>query len=345
MLNKGSSYFWADRIRIFAPFFVMLLHASAQLVAQFGQVRADWWYTAYFMDVFARPCVPLYVMLSGCFILNRDYTIPKFFKKRVLRVLLPFIFWSILLTLGNIVIFKKTYVISHFPMQFFTEPIYYHLWYVYMLMSLYLITPVLRGWIVSMGSNYAPLHYFIATWFIVSTIIPIFTFVTGKYIAFQTQYVYGFIGYYVLGYYIGNCTIPISRNRQNWYAFIMWLVGFLFTAIAVYVHSTHSGKLNEFFFDNLQPNLILMSVGMFVLFKNLIPEGIEGRKTKLIKNISYGLYLSHGFVLDIIRCFWIDHTFIHPIIAIPIMAILCFIICTALIYAIRKIPYGKYITG
>lgn len=344
-MNKVNNYYWADTIRVFAPFFVMLLHAAAPLVASYGNVRSDWWWTGFIIDSFARPCVPLYVMLSGCFILNRDYTLPDFFRKRVFRVLLPFFFWSVILVTCNILIFKKNYNWSHFPIQFLTEPVYYHLWYVHMLISLYLITPLLRSWIKQMGNDYTQLYYFIGIWFIISTIFPIFYQLTGKSIVFQTQYIFGFIGYYILGYYIGNCNIPISKEKQNKIGFILWISGFILTIFAVYYHSLRSGKLNEFWFDNLSPNLIIMSVGMFILFKNLIPQKHEGKKTKFIKKISYGLYLSHAFMLDIIKEYWFNYTFIHPIIAIVLSAIICYISCSLIIAVIQRIPYGKYLTG
>jgi len=323
----------------------MLLHAAAPLVAAFGKVRSDWWWTGYLIDCFARPCVPLYVMLSGCFILGRDYTLPNFFHKRVFRVLIPFFFWSVILTICNIVIFQKNYDWAKFPIQFFTEPIYYHLWYVHMLISLYLITPILRGWIKQMGNDYTQLYYLVGVWFLVSTLFPVFYLLTGKTIVFQTQYVFGFIGYYVLGYYIGNCEMPINKSNQNKIAFAMWLSGFLITMIAVYYHSTISGYLNEFWFDNLMPNLILMSVGMFVLFKNLIPEKEEGHKSVFIKKISYGLYLSHAFMLDIIKEYWFNYSFIHPLIAIFLSALICYVSCSLIIAIIQRIPYGKYLTG
>ena len=41
----------------------------------------------------------------------------------------------------------------------------------------------------------------------------------------------------------------------------------------------------------------------------------------------------------------VDWDLIHPLIGIPLTAIITLIVSVAIVYLIRKIPFGKYISG
>lgn len=48
---------------------------------------------------FLRPCVPLFVMLTGMLLLPVKQEIGEFYHKRMLRVIIPFVIWSLLYNL------------------------------------------------------------------------------------------------------------------------------------------------------------------------------------------------------------------------------------------------------
>ena len=93
------------------------------------------------------PGVSLFLIISGVLLLSRDEPVGVFFKKRFLRILPPFLFWSLVtFTLGRLMEGNRDF--PHFLPDYFRDlatggshGIY---WFVYMIIGLYLVTPVLR---------------------------------------------------------------------------------------------------------------------------------------------------------------------------------------------------------
>ena len=50
-------------------------------------------YISVFFDCFRDFSIPIFVMLSGALLLGKKDTLIKFFKKRLSRLFIPFLFW------------------------------------------------------------------------------------------------------------------------------------------------------------------------------------------------------------------------------------------------------------
>lgn len=96
-----------DVLRVIATMAVIILHVDGKIwYTQLG-VDNDRWIVANFFDGFARWSVPVFFMLSGYFILGKEIEVPKFYKKRLLRIVLPLLFWSICYMVGDTLIRNK----------------------------------------------------------------------------------------------------------------------------------------------------------------------------------------------------------------------------------------------
>ena len=112
MKTKKERIFYFDFLRAFAIIGVIICHVNfffgplttpLEIIAQLT-----------FHDI-GRIGVPLFLMISGALLLNRDYSsLSDFLKKRFIRIVYPFIFWMILITLTNLY-FKKTPLYIHAP--------------------------------------------------------------------------------------------------------------------------------------------------------------------------------------------------------------------------------------
>lgn len=88
---------WADLLRFIAIFMVICSHsadpfnvsAEARLNPEF-----NFWGSAY--GSFFRPCVPLFAMLTGMLLLPVKQSMGAFYKKRITRVLVPLVIWSVI---------------------------------------------------------------------------------------------------------------------------------------------------------------------------------------------------------------------------------------------------------
>ncbi len=138
--------FCFDFIRAIAIFLVICIHSMGNVNLGVETGDSDAKIVNSFMG-FIYSGVPLFVMLSGSLLIGKEEKITIFFKKRITRMLLPFVFWSIVV--GSILYIQNGGRNVEGGMSFvlnglFTSGVHSIYWYVYMILGLYLITPVLR---------------------------------------------------------------------------------------------------------------------------------------------------------------------------------------------------------
>src|ERR1051326_7913367 len=86
-----------DLIRVLAIAQVILVHiVSPWIYVVSATDRTSWWLLNAVMS-FAKPYVPLFVMVSGALLLNPTKTesLRVFFNKRFSKIAIPFIAWSV----------------------------------------------------------------------------------------------------------------------------------------------------------------------------------------------------------------------------------------------------------
>lgn len=342
--NNVNRIQWVDPLRVLATFSVIFLHASAPLVAQFGTISNSHWWVGNIYDSMVRFCVPIFLMISGALILPKTYESTKIFlKKRVLRIIPPFLLWSfiyIVLLLADQIHngenFTSTEILRYIFHQL-KNGASYHLWYIYLIIGLYLFFPIIQGWINN--RNRKEIKYFLIIWLI--TIIISIPYVNIIKPAIEISYFSGFIGYPILGYYLSTSNFEIKKKKATYISLI--LLGVVVTMFGTYFLSNHLNSFTETFYDYLTLNVILASAGVFLLFKDYVR--IHSKIIKFLSKYSYGTYLAHALVLTVLKKIGISYAFIHPIIGIPVASVLCLIISTLIIYGINKLPLGKYISG
>lgn len=99
-MEKANRIVWADVARLTAILMVICIHCADPFNVS-PEARSNpeynWWGSIY--GTFMRPCVPLFVMLTGLLLLPVKMDIGAFYKKRMLRVAVPFVVWSLLYNL------------------------------------------------------------------------------------------------------------------------------------------------------------------------------------------------------------------------------------------------------
>lgn len=135
-----------DIIRFLAIFLVVCIHSMALVDAarDAGDVTAR--VVSALMNIIYCG-VPLFVMLSGALLLGKDEPMKVFFKKRLSRVLIPFLVWSVIVGAilylqggGRSIVGYTLYELKSVA----TTGVHGIYWYVYMIIGLYCLTPVLR---------------------------------------------------------------------------------------------------------------------------------------------------------------------------------------------------------
>ncbi|MFT3751931.1 MAG: acyltransferase family protein [Paludibacter sp.] len=151
-------------------------------------------------------------------------------------------------------------------------------------------------------------------------------------------------GYLVLGYYLSKLATTTSKIR--FCAGTVFTVSVGVSALATYLFSRQAGRLDLSIYGYLSINTIIQSIALFVWIKDL---SIKDKNSSIIQsqisNYSYGIYLVHIIVIGILFRNGIYWSFAHPLLSLPLLTIGVLICSFGIIFVLRKIPFGKYISG
>lgn len=347
---------YIDYLRIIATIAVIVTHVSAGFLYEFNFEDTTWW-IGLLSAGSMRFCVPVFVMISGALLLEKQYSLKVHFQKRFQRVLLPFLFWSIIYILVDLLlpVLKGKPIVIVDSLKYIVSGLIFgvraHLWYIYMILGLYLLIPFVQKWILRYEKN--EMYLFLALWtatLVINWFIPSepgekgYNFGNG----IDLTYFSGFVGYLILGYYLSEKDI-FNNLKGNFYSVLLIVLGLLITYIGTYFVSKITGNMSRNFIRYLTPNVALISVGIFLLFKNNCNKIIQQRHINIglqtISKYGYGVFLSHFFSLWILEKLGISRYFINPIIGILTTTALCLIMSMIITIAINKLPYGKYVSG
>ena len=340
---------YADIARIFAAFCVVLLHtAGARLIT--APIGSDVFNYAAFYDVFARFTVPLFVMLSGMLFLNSRKTvkISKLYTKNILRLVTAFIFWSYVYNVYT------DYAVSGSIVQSFVSAVEkipngaMHLWFIYIMIGLYMVTPFIKRMCQNMTKGEA--IYFI----LLSVLITFLPKTLSSYDAFvpyleyltkfEINYVAGYVGLFVAGWYIDHFDHNIFEQLV---CYLLAIGGFVYMLYTTVTHSVARGVIADEFMSFKSVSSFVMAFGVLMLFKALFGRINFSRKT--VSNLSFyskhtfGIYLIHELFISIFTAKGWVLLAGYPLVGIPLQALLVFLLSGIITSIILWIPFGKYI--
>jgi surface polysaccharide O-acyltransferase-like enzyme len=346
--SKPQPIEWISNIRVKALFLVIILHASSPLLMNLQKAKLGDWLAADFYNALSRFAVPVFVMITGALLFNKEYELGDFLKKRLSRIIWPFLFWS-LVYVGyswydeelnfTTDVWHNIILVLH-QLKYGA---YYHLWYVYMLIGLYLIIPVLSRFV--RNATEKEIQYFLVVWFIVIAFSQ--PYLTHFWPRVDVPYFTGYIGYLVLGYYLAYKPIPQKGILLPlWIFYLVCLIGI---TLGTYFISESTHSLSTIMYEPLGPFVILYSAGIFLLVRATpyqMPRWLA-KIRDVAGQYSLGIYLCHALFLTLLDDLaGISYKLCNPFISIPITAIVCFALSFLLIFILSKIPVvGKYLAG
>lgn len=267
-----------DIIRIFAFVFIVFLHT---LNRQFG---VDVWMGGYAIISIG---VNLFIMISGYLLLDKTEEAIVFFKKRILNILPLFLVFNIIyIYFGKIPIMPvlkgKTISASHF-------------WYVYMILGLYLLTPWLQKVL-----KYAEKETFFVVflWFLCNILNPYLRYFNLAEIPFSNFPLTGFIGYYILGYFVKKYDNKVKRASFI-LIIVIYALGFLLSFLSTKYVLAVTGKRVSDFFDKNSLGTFIMTLSFFVFWCKF-NFSKRDRIIKIVADSTYFAFLVHLIVLHFI---------------------------------------------
>ena len=293
--------------------------------------------------------VPVFILISGRFFLDpeREISTTKLCKA-VGRLVIAFLFWNVVYQIFYI--WTGTYSGLNWKgilSQAFIGP--YHFWYLFMLVCLYAVTPFLR----KIAEDKKLMEYFILLFFFFEFLttygsdLPLVGATIHEILAKTNfHFAMGFTGYYILGYYLHRYR-PSGKKEIALY--IHGIFMFLFTGIATVWKTTQGADGGEWFSKYLMPNVAIEASALYTFFLNRVSKVQFSEKVSaiisMLSEYSFGTYLIHALVLDVLADICLGTMYAHPLSVIALSLILTYTISTGLTALIRKIPViGKEIT-
>jgi surface polysaccharide O-acyltransferase-like enzyme len=347
-----------DLIRSVAVVLVILLHASIESVPNVDIMSPQgfllWWNSNVY-DSIARTAVPLFVMLTGALLLQpskADEPLRVFFKKRWNRIGIPVLFWGVIFFVWDYTIKGQVLTLTSIVQGTLAGP-YVHFWYVYVLVGLYLITPIVRVFVAH--ANWSIMRYFLVLWFVGTGLVSLLTLwaaISPQAVWFRVNMflLTGLVGYFILGAYVARLQF------RKWILYLGLVLGMVCTIFGTYLLVGTLGEVyGQVFLDASSFSVIIASVTLFLILAAIPNQTIQikfphgSRVLKVISENSLPIYLFHVIVLEALQMgylgFKISVTTINPIVEVPLVTIVTLFICLAIIVPLKKLPYVKRIIG
>ena len=362
---------FVDYIRVVACFMVMLVHASenfygADASGLAGNVsmlanEANRFWVSFYDGGVGRVAVPLFMIVSAFLLVpvRQGVTMGQFYRKRFMRILPPFFCFMALYTFLPLAWGGMSWEQSMNDMKMWLlnfPSMAGHLWFMYPLISLYLIIPVVSPWLEKATAKEE--RTFIGL-FALSTFTPwIHRFIAPEiwgecfWNGFSALwYCSGYLGYLVLAHYI-RYHLDWTRSKRLAVGSVCFVIGAAFTAWSFWLKGVPGQLIEtpmlEWAWEFCTPNVLLATFGIFLMFTCIQQPKAPAVITGLSK-LSFGMYLMHMFFLAPIASFFVNGNQADPLIpvalAIPVIAILTFICCAVTSKLISYIPGSKYIIG
>ena len=365
---------YLDFLKVIAIFLMVANHCVDNVTPA---ERALPWYNLWgsVYNSFTRPAIPLFMMVTGILLLPIKMDMGSFYKKRLSRVLIPFLVWSVLYNLfpwftgllncdpETIHVFFKWADTSQafgdalrnilmIPFNFSAFAV--QMWYVYLLIGIYLYIPVFSAWVEK--SDKRSQRIFLAIW-AVSLFVPYLRnyltenlFGECSWNEFGLFYYFaGFSGYMLLGYHLVKYPLQMSKVSKYALAAIAFAIGYAVTLIGFKNATAVEGQseaMVELFFTFCSPNVALMTFAIFLIAKDLRFE--NKRVNRFISQFSiytFGIWMCHYlFVGPVFLLF--KSCEMPVLLKVFLENILVLLASFALVYLVRSTgTFGKKIMG
>ncbi len=299
-----------DILRILSAISVVMIHVAMTFIMK-NPLGSAAFRIGCFFSALSRYAVPVFFMISGALMLNQDKPRePKSILLRALQMYLLFWIWSVFYSLVNNIAFP---LLGHGKLsldRFISDSFsgHYHMWFLFTIIGLYIITPFLRLVIRRENKKYIDSYLLVALG--VEFIWPVCAFcikrlapgwrIINFHINEIDLFVFSeYLTYFILGWYLNNFQFSDKKKKL---IYILGGVGLAATFLCGAFLNTEEIKAYDFFFSPGALGVLLFSVAVFVFVKDFPFRRTPGFVTGL-SGLTFGVYMIHVFVLEIVEKF------------------------------------------
>ena len=285
---------WLDILRIIGMVCVIMMHVIGNTINTFhlaGNAQVIY-------NTIAMLCyfsIPLFIMLSGMYFLNKDIDFSLMLKKYCKRILL------IILIFGSIFSFLEIYYntrsinidyILKILQNILVGNLWDHMWYLYTILGLYLITPFMR--IITKNIKEKEYKYFLILLFIFSILIPDIQYIFNINIAFSIPIASIYLFYYLYGGYLIKHEFTF---KEKFFSIFLGITSIILIIVAPLT------KISYIPVSYGSTTVFLVANMIFILFKNKEFKKMPKKLQAFIGSLGscgLGIYVIHQFFINII---------------------------------------------
>lgn len=335
--TNNSRIGYIDLLRVVACFLVVFTHSAMPV-----EDSHNLWLAS--ISLAGSPSSELFLALSGSIILPVKTDIVTFYKRRFTKLVIPLVFWSVMILLLNLYAKKISIKVFLFSLcNILTTPVTGVYWFIYVMIGLYLVAPVITPFLNNAHKRH--LEFFLVLWGI-NLLIPYYNLLFSVEINYNgshywmLNYFGGFLGYWLLGYYLRRYPVSVSWNIR----WITCIAVFIVYCLVLICLKQKSVDINPYI-DNLQIGSAVLVVIFYTLIQNMsVRESISNVITKIAK-YTFGIYLIHIIVVREFVWHFFVQSQMNPFIETMIITIISIALCIIILKTISKIPYGRQVIG
>lgn len=344
-MNERPHIQYFDGLRIIAALGVVFMHTAADRLR--AGVDAEW-HVLNVLTSLAFTAVPLFFMMSGYLLMTSSKTtdLSVLFRHRLPRLVIPLAGWTVVAVLWNA--FRSfdltpggvwTRLVSSLY-----SPAMSHLWYMYMLIVLYLISPILYGGIQALSKQ----KYGNVFLFVLVALVSLHTMLMAVLPEAAKPYINlnlfsrlkildGHLATFLLGYLLGSCKKKIPN--------VLLALGAAATLAAIvvgtWVLTVRTGEFNQRFQYQASGYVVVLSAFVFLLFKQnyRTPSAAIKALSRPVVALSMPIYFMHNIFLSMLNYKGIKAQSLASLLLITLLAFAVSFIVTKTVATIKPICY------
>lgn len=308
--SKSNRIVSLDMIRLIAMLAVIMVHTASPILTESSPSSPSFFYANIFNSIF-RIGVPFFLMISGALILNenKEFGFSKMLHQ-ICRTLILLYIWSFIYALYAYIILpictKEPISLTKFIQGFIIG--HYHLWYLFAICGIYLVTPILKSFVKK--QNLKLIKWIIFLSLFSHFFIPICNMLFNYYFnflgndivlkyskLFHINLFNEYVTYFLLGWFLLNTKLS-TKYRSILYS--LGGLSLLFTIIGMQYWSPKIDNVYAILYNNGSINILLYSVALFLLLHHAFQNIQSQQWIDNLSQISFGVYLIHPFYLSIL---------------------------------------------
>lgn len=326
MEEKRRVYYF-DYLRVIAAVSVVYMHAVSSLLR--GPIEINWHLSNLFTS-FAFTAVPLFFMMSGYLLLSEEKTmdVSVLLRKRLPRLIFPLVGWSIVVVLYQMYV-AQTYTLRALYdglVSALTTPAQISYWYMYTLIAIYAISPVLAGGLRVLDEKG---HRYVVVLASLASLRAMLKAVTpdgadhllNVDILDKLTFFSGNLSTFVLGYYLGN----LKKRIPNGILLSGAAVVLAIIVAGTTVLTRKSGTYDATFQSQGAGFEVLLAGLVFLLFKQNANKPSRLLERVPLVPLSLAMYMMHAVLLSMMyRVGFTIGSFLDAVVVTLINMTVCF---------------------